>query len=290
MASDRPIFLRPIEITSSNDGININVGGAGANTRNITNGVYGSISSLLYEIMNTTLAADNIVCYLTADWKVVWYHSSATSFVVDWDAADANNQLRDIMGWSVDLSGASTYTSTYTASNLWYPTYARSNRDHWTLDQKKAVDGINAQNGRFAGFGFGPQIHENEIDFMHEPALNVADEFATNTYYENRNFETFLYETRAATPTVSTSPPVKGFYYIPDNTTLTGGTDGSKLLSSMDSGGINYNYSSSPDTYTFCSLTRRVVSEKVSLPNTRTRYNVSLAMLTSTAPTWNGEL
>jgi hypothetical protein len=286
MASDKPVFLRPIEITATNDGINIEVGGGGANTRTIANGVYGCISTLLYEIMNTTLSADSIGCYLNSSFKVVLYHTSDTNFDINWSVD--NTVLRDILGFTADLTGASEYTATYTPSHMWLPTTVPTDRNHFTQQHNKIIVGKNTDNGSFSGVGLGNQRYERPIEFAHELAINCSDQFATNGYHTARNYSTLVYQARASAPAIAGNPATKGFYFFPDHTDVTGAEGAENLNASMDSGGIEFDLASSPDTYVFCSLTNRVIVPLASLPKTRLRYAVGFAMMTSTAPSWNG--
>jgi hypothetical protein len=126
-----------------------------------------------------------------------------------------------------------------------------------------------------------------DLSFVHEPTLNVHREAATNAYYRERCYETFSLESRRSTPTVSTNCTTKGFYFIPDYSYYTSSANKANIPTTMDSGGIDFNYASSPDYYVYCHLDSSGCDKPDnSIPRGRLYYNTEMRINTATAPTW----
>ncbi len=107
--------------------------GAGASALSLDDGWYHSFSSLASAVQTKLqTVAGAFSCSVSSAGKVTIAHSGPTNFSIVWSSPT----LRDALGFSADLSGAATYTSTeqsplvFASSLPWYDdapalTYAR---------------------------------------------------------------------------------------------------------------------------------------------------------------------
>ncbi len=280
----RPIFVRPIEVTTGQV-LDVNDGG-GADNVTIGEQTYAHIGTLLEELEDKTQAD-------TGNANFSWSFSSDMKVRVGLVGSDPllhfdNVSFGYALGYdgnetAVNVGGTYYTTANYFPTSMWFPTYARTNQSFWALQQSEVWRGANAASGEAGGLGTGTDRREMSFEFQHEPAANVAKEFGTADGDINANFETFIYEAKAATITESTNTSNRGFFVFPDYTDLVPATDASA------NEGVEYGLSSSPDTHTFCHMKARGSGSipVASLPATRARFNVSFACITATAPTWD---
>ena len=283
----RPVFLRPVEIISSNKDFTLEEDGGGAVAKALTTGTYGSILTVLDEfedlLQSGGVEADFVVS-LTSDLYVSIALQDGNGGGEVFDLVWTDTDLRDMLGFTGDLTftGAQTHTATMTPSHLWFPTYERANQSFFALEQNKIIKGINAASGQYCGYGTGTDRRRMQFEFEYEPAANVSDQYGTTQLVIDRNYDTFVYQARAASMSSSTNTSSRGCYVYPDY------TDADVTDDMSTNEGIQYGLSSSPDTHTWCHFD--TTSPKVpssALPSTMMHFNLSFSLITATEPTWD---
>jgi len=300
MTAYKPIFLRPIEITSSNNSCEMklyDVGLAGVKTAavSVTTGVYGSIVNLASAI------ASAITTEFT-DWTVTaelvqGTGSKSDDLFIKWSFADNEesgtepdtkwNELYDIVG-----STASGYTNesflenpqhtysqtmTYRPSHIWIPTYQVANQSRFFISQPESYVGDMAKSGFLHGNRSGPTIYYRDMYFVNEKAENVYAEAITNARKENRTWEYFATECRAVGITDAGNPCAKGFYFVPDWNDIIAECEETH----SDNGDVNFDLTVSPDEYVFCQMGEKGGPEpQASTPTGKAYYSISFPMHT----------
>lgn len=291
----KPAFLRPIEITSSNNTFSVwlDPDGLGNDEHviNLDTGVWANVFTLAAGIAAEITAADpNWTC------TIEFAESSSTlkMYVKLVDASEFGttpeitwNELYDIVGASgaakgdegLFHQGGGLYTgyNTYAPSHMWLPTYQSAEQGRFYVDQGELFKGNMSKTGFVSGNKTGSTIYWRDLNFVNELAENVFKSASTNSRLDNRTLEEFAEKCRVASPTVSGNPSVKGFYFFPDWNTLQ--TDASNLTTG--NGGINFDYSSGADTHVFCQMdVRGNPVPRASLPTTKTRYSTDFQIHT----------
>lgn len=275
MSSDVCVFLRPINITTSNKDFTVD-GAAKA----LTQGTYATILNLMKE-WNTQCPSH--LMWLESNFKILITHNDA--FTVTWN----DTSLRDLLGFTGDLASSAHYHATYTPSHQWLPTYASYDRDRFSLKQDDLFRGVVTQDGNVAGISTGPDLYYRNLKFACESKLNVKMDAATNDYYKYRCFEYFAQQARTVQVGSASHTAAKGFYYFPDYTTVITMSQDSPITEVSGSGGVGFENSSSPNTYAFCQLDPDGPgAASASLPVGRSYYNIDFNIHTATAPSWNG--
>jgi hypothetical protein len=278
-------YWRPIELTSSNNTVNIGVGG-GVPTLTLTKGVYANIWSLLYELLdkfNDEAGHGAADIQLNTSNKVVM--SSGAAF----DLTFGSSTLDEILGFDGDKSGASTYTADYTPSHCWFPTYQPYDGTRFATKQDNVFYGAVAVDGSISGVAAGDVLLERTFRFSTETSTNVFEEpdtTDTDNWLAKRCFEYFVEKSRTAslsgTVADHSNCSPKGAYYIHDlsdwqSITVTNVT--------WDKGGNKFYLGTGADTFLFCN----VPVNGTSLPpltNSKTQdyYDISLKMTSSAVP------
>lgn len=301
MAVIKPAFMRPVEITTSNNSCEMklyDVGLAGVKTAavSIDTGVYGSIfnvagsiaAAITAEFTDWTVTASFVVGAgaksddLLIRFSFVDNESSGTDPETEWD------ELYDLIGsqGSVYLTAETitenpqhTYTQTmsYRPSHMWIPIYQTAEQGRFYIEQSEIFSGNMSRSGFLSGNQTGPVIYWRDLSFVNETAENVYISASTHTRKNTRNLETFVKGCRSVNISDTGNPSARGFYFFPDWTNLQ--TTCSNLTS--DNGGINFDHATSPDTYAFCQMNTRGYSvPQSSLPTTRTRYSTAFQIHT----------
>lgn len=270
----RPAFFRPMEFISATT--DFTTSGAKA----ITSGVYANVISLFREF--ASVAGVYIDDIGMSDSLKLKFQAGETGSIT-WD----NATLRDVFGFtgaSVSITDGEWYTATYTPLYTWIP-------EHTFADQgafrKRPIDmfvGEKTLSGNLSGIVFGSTSYQRDQKFNAELGVNLGEELATTSYEKARCLDLFLSGSVQSTPTVSSYPDNKGFWYyqnvndaIADCTYADGGewaTDG----------GIEFGIS---DTYVFCHFDPNGVSDWRNNPIFRAgriRYNVELSFTTASSP------
>lgn len=276
-----PAFLRPIEITSSNNSFSTDAASAGSYTaRTIPVGVYAHIGTLLHAFQ-TACSSDPgaYTMSLTADFKVRIQCGAA--FDLRWD----NNDLPKLLGFTGNIANKTDTTATYTPENCWLPTYARASQDYFELDIGGFVDGVQLRDGNYHAIATGAGHERTRFVFQFEPAVNVSPEFATivvslgGSYYPEqvRCFEEFSYRSRVSRPSQVGKPRTTGFWFFPDRTDVA-------VEDAETVGGTSFALSSGADDHVLCSMTSAYSAPSAALPNSRARWNVEFAAVTTDLP------
>jgi hypothetical protein len=294
-------FVRPIEITSSNDSFSIAHDSGAAQNKVLTNGVYSNIYTLIREFEETCQTEDpDFDIYLDSNHKLNFDTADAqTNEFVFQDEA-----LAELLGFGdTSLSGvnndtladANEHTADYTPAHCWLPTYQSADREYWGRRQSDAVRGTIAQNGRLSAITTGDTLYYRDFTFQFETAVKTyrsADTTTSETidttaffYTQRRCYEEFMEQCRQVQPTVSGNPSPKGFYYIPDRTTYEGVA--TTYPTNMTSGGVDFLQSSGADTYVYCHPDVAGGDDpRPALENNRDYYEIRFTAHTATAPTF----
>jgi len=290
----KPVFMRPIEITTANNTFTIELDvGAGqqAFAINLDTGVWGSVFNLAAGIAaEITALHANISCTssmvqsgddLLIRFVLVDSGSSGLTPETTW------NEVYDIIGatgsgdndevWTESPADTYTCTMTYRPTHMWIPTYQSADQGRFYIEQGEIFEGNMSKGGFLAGNQTGPVIYWRDLSFVNEPAENIFMSAATSARYGNRNLETFVKECRSSNPSVSGNGCTRGFYFIPDWNDVTT----TCANTHTDNGGINFDYASSEDTFVFCQMNSKGYSlPQSSLPTTKTRYSTGFQIHT----------
>lgn len=276
MASDRSYWARPIVIDA--DSKDFSVSGTAVA---LTVGTYANICHLGKHIQTQVIAAagppdDFAVSFTTG--KVTFAAGSA--YTVTW--TDTN--LRDLLGFSGNLSSASTHTADYTPESVWFPTRCRADNNEWTLDHKAQWKGVEARSGAVAGLRTGVERWSTDYDFEALPVAEVLWGRGTTAVEQARSLDKFATESREVWATTGEPSPA-GFYLWPDYTDIAIGVGGSWTSGSAP----NLYRASSPSVFVFCQFDADWYPKpRPTLPIRGDYYDVSIAIHSAEAPTWTG--
>lgn len=298
MASDRSIFLRPVEISDPLNAaippdpafhfqFSINNGGAWSDIT-IPSGVYASVATLCYAIEFQLDAAGLAVTArpyaATAGHYFLIKFAGAGQLGIKFDAGViTETALRNLLGFDRDtyLTGVTTMFAQHNFEHAWYPYRTPSDREGFQKDQAALFAGIRTAQGQLAGIGTGTARYTREFAFPMEPVVNVLEQFCTDEYETAHCAEMFFEKCRTAQINISTRDNPRGFWFVADIEDLhlvaiqqmRGVTDG-----------INFHYST-PDKWTFCvpdpSGPRAF---PVAMSRGQAYYNVDFAAHTADAP------
>lgn len=277
MASDECAFLRPIVIDSDNN--SVSVGGV---SETIGQGVYPNVAALLNELNAETAGYTwGFSAHGTPNDPFRISVEGGGVFAVTW----IDTALRDLLGFTGNLSGEASYTATYAPQNCWLPTRSRADNGEWTKDLKMQWSGIEGRSGAVAGLRSGAGVYRTSLDFEALGAAEVLYSRCTSAIQQVRCLEYFVEQTRECWSSVN-NPSPSGFYFYPDWTNIT-----VAATSTFDSGDASkFNYSSSPDIYAFCQFDSDWFPRIKPTLSVRSDYfDVSVDIHAATAPTWTGE-
>lgn len=299
-AADRPVFTRPIEITSSNDSLTIGYdpgGGVQTTSISLTNGVYGCVNSAIYHLNEEIKATaytggggdtfDDLTFDISIGTDAKVNITCGSSIAITWTDTD----LAAWLGFEANLSSGASFTADWTPSHLWLPAYQPSGQIYWTIEQGSRFFGAIANNGRMAGSFSGDRRYKRTLDFTAEYNWNCMRSFedseytlSSTTYYPkaDRCFEHFIEQSRIATSS-STNQTSRGVYFwhsITDFQTLTG---------EMGDGGVMTELGSGADAYVFCTLPVRGAEVGTAFfPVGMDRYRIAgVELMSATAPEWD---
>jgi len=282
----RPVFLRPVQITDDNKNVRVNYSSTDYDIV-LTTGTYASILTVLSKLnieIDSAAAALAFTVSLDDDF-VITFTGSAT-FTVTWTDTDMAN----LFGFTANLSGASSYTATYTPTHCWVPARVPANQSRWRLNTNESFIGAHSNSGRIGGAKVVDDYYTRVFDFLFEDATNLFKDAATasftltSAYYpeQDRCFENFILRCRSETAYSANAYP-KGVYFFEKI------ANAQAVLTTMDAGGISFDLSSSPDTYVYCMPEVRGASiGEEALPVGRDYYHLpGFALRTCDAPTWD---
>lgn len=274
--NDLPIFMRPIQIDSTND--DVTIGGVAIT---LDQAVYANIAHLVYHI-DAEVVADGgpagFNCTLDSTFHVVL--SATGTFAVTWTSTD----LRDLLGFTGNLSSANTYTATHTPENTWIPSRSRADEREWALEHKNQWRGNQSRSGYVCGLRTGDYVYGTEIDFEALGSSEVLIGRSTSAYGAKRTLEWFASNSRETWATENT-PALNGFYFVPDRTTIS-----PAAAATWTSGSVaTMSYSSGAATFAWCQFDAEwYPTPRQTLPVRNDYTDVSLSIHTATAPTWTG--
>ncbi len=285
-------FLRPIEITASNKDMSVKVGADPAGTVSLTAGVYGSILTLIHDLNTALIAHDvDLGAYITTDYKICMT-SASTAFTVTWTDTD----LARLLGFTANLSGATSYTATYTPQYCWFPAHHSFDVDRfWS---KEHFAGGVSSNGILSGVKLSDGVRRREFKFDALAAATVAQDACTLTYWstyypqEERCLETFVEQARTVTPSSTSTEglSLKGCYFLPDIDDYCGATPSTAIPSSMNGGSYRFELAASAPTYVWCQFgVAKWVEPAPSIETMRAFYNCGFELTATpdTVPTWS---
>lgn len=287
-------LTRPIEITASNKDFRFGYDAVGPSVFAIPEGLYGSVLTLITEIEAAiAVTYANIDVYLTSDFKIAFDYTGASTITLDW----LDNDLGPLLGFYREGIEAAPMVAGYTPQHCWLPTYETSDPEAWkytpvfsgAVSVSGLLSGISLASGRYNRTATWPV----EYDYNSKISRAVTStSWAATTYYpqQERCFEQFIDDVKTAEPTASTAEGInmKGFYIIHDRSVYTGTSPTVAIPSSMGSGGVDTEFSSSPDRYVYCSiLPNALPSMPLSADGQQLFHDCSIPLHTATAPTWN---
>jgi hypothetical protein len=198
--------------------------------------------------------------------------ANASAFTVTW--TDTN--LRDMFGFTADLSSATSHTSTNRILYAWFSDYCPSDRQTWALDHRSTFAGGTSRTGELVGLATGPAVYKRALTFDAETGANVfRAQNASTAAGWSRCLESFIEGARSSAPTVATNAPTHGFWYW---------YDGSNLLVQLSMKFPSF-YMEDTGKYTWCHLQPEGMrTPSASLGVKRDWYQVSLDIHTATAP------
>lgn len=277
MTIGRAVFLRPVEITSSNDSVTFN-----ATAKTLTNGTESNMLVLLYKLqvaMRTVSGMSAATVSIGANPALSTYGkvtlANATAFTVTW----TDEALRDAIGFESNLSSGTSHTATNRINYAWFSDYTPSDRNTWALDHRSTFAGGMSRSGQLVGMATGPAIYKRTLAFDAETGANVfRAQNIDGAAGWDRCLETFIEGARSSAPTVSTHAPTHGFWFWYDGSTLA--LQSAMTSSAMYMEGSGY-------WAAWCHLTAEGIrTPSASLGVKRDWYSVSLDIHTATVPTW----
>lgn len=294
MSTARQGFFRPIEITPSYQDITID-----GTAYQLPLGLYESLLTLVYELNYICESEDaNYHCILVEDTsgsvvpntpRVAFYNADTLDTMT---VTFTDDTLRNALGFDstqdpLTVSPQSTETANYPPKFCWIPQFRDYSRSRFSIRHDRRFAGLEARNGRLSGLTANSKQYQRQFAFAHEKAENVREEAASSSWYEDLCFEYFYDAMRTTGPQQATTANPLGCYYIPDWTVYCGASPTVAIPSSMDEGGIHFDYSSSPDRYLFCHPSGTAdISVEPSLPVGINYYNVSFTLHAASCPSW----
>lgn len=287
-------LCRPVEINDDNKNFSISYDGGGAVALTLPTGVYGSILTVLDELEDTiqaSVASTNV--YLSTTWHTKIAVNLGHTLAITW----TDPALGLLLGYDGDCTAAQINTAAYTPEYCWFPAYEASDPDAWRHEPTFA--GSNAVNGLLAGLSFTPGRYTRTLEFPAERDYNAkisraatVDTFGATTFYpqQRRCFEQFATDVLAAAPTDTDSEGINmhGFYVVHDRSVYAGAAPSVAIPSSMDSGGVDTEFDTSPDRYVYvCPVAGAMPGLELFGDRQNIYYTCSLAVMTATAPPWN---
>jgi hypothetical protein len=275
MAEAIPIFMRPVVIDSTNKDFSYDDGG-GVTACALTTGTYPCLPAVLKEFTTQS----GITTAITAGYVVLSH--GIVVFSVTW----TDTALRDLLGFTANLSGATSYTATYTPENCWVPTRSRADNDNFQIDHKLQWKGSESRTGNVGGLRSSAEVYRTSIEIEALDGALVSQALAESAIDKERSLDYFASQSREVWGTAG-EPSPSGFYYWPDRTNVTTAS-ASSVYDSGDAATLFY--SSSPDVFLFCHFDSNwYPRSKPFIGSCRADYyNVTLDIHTATAPTWTG--
>lgn len=278
MTIGRAVFLRPVEITSSNDSFTVN-----ATALTLDNGTKSCVLTVMKRVrtaIRTVAGMSAATVTIGNDPTSSTYGkvtiANGTAFTVTWtDVA-----LRNMLGFTGNLSSNTTHTATNRPLYTWFSDYTPSDRNTWALDHRGTFAGGMSRAGELVGLATGPAIYKRTMTFDAETGANIFRAQCVEgsaEYY--RCLETFIEEARSSCPTVSTHAPTHGFWYWYDGSSL-------EIQSSLLYTGFHMERSSS--TPAWCHFNPEGMrTPTASLGVKRDWYSVSLDIHSAAVPAWD---
>jgi len=272
MLGGKGLFARPIEIGSSSK--DLTVAGTGYA---IATGLYGCIVALVHQldaVINPEAVAATLV---STGGSLKVKLTGAGVFAVVWN----DTALRDILGFTADLGGASSYTATYTPTHTWLSTNDSSDLHPFEREPDEIMTGVETADG-LAAIKTGFEANYRVVSYPHEPKVNVYPSMGTTTYEQARSFQQFMVDAAQFRVADSDNPPTKsGFYFFPDH------TDASTLVATPDDGGLSFNLATGADTYAYvCAPVRGHDKPTQSIEAIIEYYDVAVRLKTVSSPDW----
>jgi hypothetical protein len=291
----RPIFMRPINITSSDCTLYAEEGSEGAQTITLSTGVYPNIIALVGSLFNEfrNHSIGGLDFSFDDDFKIKLTNNGASNINLYFAHASSSDVVRDLLGFSQTITTAiaasGTLTATYIPEHVWLPSYNCSDTGSWYTKARDIYAGKKSKAGGLAGLATGPILKYRDYSFPHELATSVFKSHATDAYVQKRNLEAFDFAVRASVPTLAASPPTNYVWVwndVNDAIEYPNGTanifDGTEYNDFTTWGGVDFLYTTSPDTYAWCSWTAAGIPvPTATIPGTNARQAVAVSVNTA---------
>ena len=273
---DRPVFLRPVEITSSNNTVTVD-----SVAYNIPVGIYATVLHVMRELDTQLGGSYDFRVFPAAENEFRSRISNTSTMSVTWTDPD----LANLLGFATTtLSGSTLYTSPEAPQYAWVPNFVPAKRDAWGIDQRKAIKGTNTVGGNYVGVKATDDKYVRDFDFVHELASNVLRTHCVDAIAQTKTFEHFALKARSAVASLSTGVSVKGFYLVYE---ISSAYSTRSWVGSTDSGGINSEFTTGADEYVFCAFHGdRIRIGNYTLPKGFERMSLKFSAITANAPVW----
>lgn len=267
--NDLPVFMRPIVIDDDNDSISVS-----GTPYTLAHGTYPNIAAVCKEINTKT----SLTVTFSSSFHVVL--TSGTTFSVTW----TDTALRDLLGFTGSLSSASTYTATYTPEMCWCPTRSRADEREWVLEAQAQWRGSQSRSGYVCGLRTGASVYSTKIEFNALGSHEVLGSRTRSAIEAVRCLEYFAAQSRENWSDEG-DPPLGGFYFVPDLTTVTAAASASWTSGNP----ATFSYTVSPSTWVWCQFNSDWYPSPRQTLGIRSDYtDVDLDIHSATAPTWTG--
>jgi hypothetical protein len=273
MSIGRAALLRPIEITSSSDSFIAQLDGYVGQIITVENGTYASILTLAKALFSSGYTVSFVTSGSTAGHITI---SHTTNFSINW----TDTELRDILGFSGNLSGANSYTGTYRPKYMWISDYTPRDREWWHLLHKDTYDGSVARTGELVGLANGNTLYHRTLGFDAETADNVFSSLCASDAEARSCLDTLIEGARSSTPAVAAHAPTHGLWYVYDIADLAPKTKAQMSAAN----GIRHTASK----WAWCHLSPKGLAEpRASLGVGRDWWSLEIDLHTANEPTWD---
>jgi hypothetical protein len=209
--------------------------------------------------------------------KIRLYDTTSETFGITW----TDTALRDMLGFTVNLTGNYSYQSGNRMRNVWISDYTPSDRTWWALRHSDTYAGSLTRQGDLVGLHTGNSIYHRTLSFDAETGDNVFKSLCSTAEAEYSTLEHFVENVRSSAPAVSAHAPTHGFWYLYDVADFT----------IYDFGGAMSDYTGldhSRYKWQWCHLSADGIDTPApSLGNTRDWYSTQIKINTATPPTFD---
>ena len=290
--SAKQALLRPIEITTSNQTLVLNMSVTGNRTYTITAGVHPNFLSFLEDYASKILASNAVTVNIASDNHVFLSHATQT-------LTPTHSEAWRILGFSGAESAGTIVAADYTPLYSWFPTYHSGDTERFVKPSASQFYGSSGIDGNLSGISVEARA-QRAIMWPAEAASNTFTEANATSYADavagltrvesDRCFWTQVNAARTVSITAASSGNIspKGVYYVPAWSDYVGNADISSWPDSADwdSGGTYFVDASNADEFVFCSAPDPMKTPNIFRDIHITHYDCSVMLRTADAPSF----